>query len=105
MSRALSIGEACADSSQCSSGFCTLGPKRYCTSTCDPKAANSCVPGTHCGEIGSALYCLLDERGCSASGRPTTVAGGLPGGALLLFACAVLLLRRRGRCREVVVRR
>src|SRR6185369_11745748 len=38
----LPVGQACTDSNQCASAICTLGSKRYCTASCDPKNESSC---------------------------------------------------------------
>jgi hypothetical protein len=95
----VAVGYDCTDSAQCASGgICTLGTHRYCTVTC---ATNSsvCTAGTHCGSIGGAAYCVLNEGGCSTTPGSSSSSGALPAGFVLLLASFGLLLRRRALAR------
>lgn len=89
----VAIAGTCTDSVQCASGLCTQGDHRYCTAACvlNPPTgtAQICPAGTHCGEVGTSPFCVLDSGGCSAAagaGGARGAHGALPAGLLLLLA-------------------
>ena len=101
-SGSVKVGGDCTDSSQCGSGICTNGGHRFCTAACvladegkDASTGAICPSGTHCGEVGTSPFCLLDSSGCSATTRSPSASSAAALPAAFLLLCGLWLRRRR----------
>lgn len=94
------LGAVCSGNDDCDSGMCgSNGSEMYCSSPC---VEGTCPGGFECLMAGAQSVCWpSDQRGgCRAAGGADGAAGGIGICALVLFACCLLLGRRRSK--EVV---
>lgn len=89
------VGEPCTTNRDCASSLCAASPDgamHFCSTTCDPAAANACPKTLPCSSVDDIAMCMTPQKGggCDASG-----GGGAPVPAATLVLVALALVGRR----------